>query len=246
MGKLVGPKSQEEVDDLGIKALVFDVAGTLIDWHGGVCDELTRFGKKQGLERNWAEMTNAWTWRAVRTVQRVKPPTLNMFGHYRATLDDILEEFEIGEVSDAEKSQLTMAYYEMVAWPDSAEGHARLRQKFVMAALTIQTLAMIIGASRRAPFHWDCIIACEMLGCYKPDPQAYLRAAELLALEPRQLLMVAAHNSDLLAAKSHGFHTAFITRPLEQGAELTPTPEPDPSIDIVATDAKDLASQLGT
>ena len=232
--------------DLEVKALVFDVAGTLIDWHGAVRDELIRFGRKRGLERDWAEMTNAWTWRAVRTVQRLKPPTLNMFGHYRATLDDILEEFEIDAVSDAEKSQLTMAYYEMVAWPDSAEGHARLRQKFVLTALTIQTLAMIIGASRRTPFHWDCIIACEMLGCYKPDPQAYRRAAELLALKPSQLLMVAAHNSDLLAAKAEGFRTAFITRPIEQGAGLTPTPAPDPSIDLVATDAIDLAHQLGT
>ena len=242
MGKSVGP---EKVDNLGIKALVFDVAGTLVDWHGAVCDELTRFGKKRGLERNWAEVTNARTWRAVRKIQQQKPPKLNMHGHYRAALDATLDEFEIVGVSDADKTELAMAYFNMVAWPDAAEGHARLRQKFTVAALTIQTLSLLIGVSRRAPFHWDCIIACEMLGCYKPDPLSYQRAAELLVLRTDQLLMVAAHNSDLIAARDQGFHTAFIARPLEQGAGLTPTPNPDSSIDFVASDAVDLAIQLG-
>lgn len=244
MNERMEAKNPGKIGDLGIEALVFDVA-SLIDWHGAVCDELTRFGKNRGLERNWAEVTNAWTWRAVRKVQQQKPPTMNMDGYYRTTLDDILDEFKIAGVTDAEKSELARAPHKMAAWPDSAAGHARLRQKFIVASFPAHTLALLISVSRRVPFHWDCIIACEMLGCYKPDPLSYRRVAELLALRPDQLLMVAAHNNDLLAAKSEGFRTAFIARPLEQGAGLTPTPTPDPLIDIVANDIVDLASQLG-
>ena len=237
--------------DLGIKALTFDVGGTLIDWHGKIRQELSLFGEKRGFERDWGEVTNSWTWSAIRALQAQKPPmAVNLDAFYRSTLDDTLDEFGLVGVTDTEKSALTMAWHELAAWPDAPAGHARLREKFIVAALTIQTISLIIDVSRQAPFHWDCIIACEMLGCYKPDPLVYRRAAELLTLRPDQLLMVAAHNSDLLAAQAEGFHTAFIRRPLEQGVgpraqEPDRVQEPDPSIDIVASDLLDLASRLG-
>ena len=185
-------------------------------------------------------------------MQKQKPPAVvNLDAFYRATLDDTLVKFGLVGVTDAEKSTLATAWHKLAAWPDAPAGHARLREKFIVAALTIQTLSLIIDVSRQAPFHWDCIIACEMLGCYKPDPLAYQRAAELLVLRPDQILMVASHNGDLLAAQAEGFRTAFIPRPLEQGAASTPAQEPnqnaeaDPSIEIVASDLLDLASRLG-
>lgn len=245
-------RGEETVTDFGIVALTFDVGGTLIDWHGTIRQELALLGEKRGFERDWGEVTNSWTWSAIRAVQKQKPPAVvNLDAFYRATLDDTLVKFGLVGVTDAEKSTLATAWHKLAAWPDAPAGHARLREKFIVAALTIQTLSLIIDVSRQAPFHWDCIIACEMLGCYKPDPLAYQRAAELLVLRPDQILMVASHNGDLLAAQAEGFRTAFIPRPLEQGAASTPAQEPnqnaeaDPSIEIVASDLLDLASRLG-
>ena len=245
-------RGEETVTDFGIVALTFDVGGTLIDWHGTIRQELALLGEKRGFKRDWGEVTNSWTWSAIRAVQKQKPPAVvNLDAFYRATLDDTLVKFGLVGVTDAEKSTLATAWHKLAAWPDAPAGHARLREKFIVAALTIQTLSLIIDVSRQAPFHWDCIIACEMLGCYKPDPLAYQRAAELLVLRPDQILMVASHNGDLLAAQAEGFRTAFIPRPLEQGAASTPAQEPnqnaeaDPSIEIVASDLLDLASRLG-
>ena len=238
--------------DFGIMALAFDVGGTLIDWHGTIRQGLSLFGKERGFERDWGEVTNFWTWSAIRALREQKPPAVaNLDVFYRATLDDTLDKFGMVGVTDTEKSELAMAWHKLAAWPDAPAGHARLREKFIVAALTIQTMSLIIDVSRQAPFHWDCIIPCEMLGCYKPDPRTYRRAAELLVLRPDQILMVAAHNNDLLAAQAEGFRTAFIPRPSEQGDASTPAQEPnrvaepDPSIDIKASDLLDLASRLG-
>ena len=179
-------RGEETVTDFGIVALTFDVGGTLIDWHGTIRQELALLGEKRGFERDWGEVTNSWTWSAIRAVQKQKPPAVvNLDAFYRATLDDTLVKFGLVGVTDAEKSTLATAWHKLAAWPDAPAGHARLREKFIVAALTIQTLSLIIDVSRQAPFHWDCIIACEMLGCYKPDPLAYQRAAELLVLRPR-------------------------------------------------------------
>ncbi|MHA1537058.1 MAG: HAD-IA family hydrolase [Alphaproteobacteria bacterium] len=136
-------------------------------------------------------------------------------------------------------------WHQLDPWPDAAAGHARLRKKFTMATLTILSISLIVDVSRRAPFHWDAVISCEMLEAYKLDPSVYRNAVRLLALEPHQVMMVAAHDMDLGAARKQGMRTAFIHRPREWGQGTTPVQTPDAATDIVAGDLNELAERLG-
>ena len=120
-----------------------------------------------------------------------------------------------------------------------------LRRKFTIATLTILSISLIVDVSRRAPFHWDAVISCEMLERYKLDPSVYRQGARLLALEPHQVMMVAAHDADLAAARKEGMRTGFIHRPREWGEGTTPLQTPDPATDIVAGDLNELADRLG-
>jgi 2-haloacid dehalogenase len=232
--------------ELQIKGLVFDVGGTVIDWHGTISQELAAFGRRKGVERDWAEATRAWRKRALEAVRALTPPTgkTNIDHIHRETLVSVLKELGIDGVTEVEQHQLVMGWHKLAAWSDAVEGHARLKRRFVVAALTILSTSLIIDVSRRAPFNWDCVISCEMLGRYKPDPLTYQRASELLAIPPQNLLFVAAHNLDLVAAKREGYRTAFIRRAAEQGSTVSSTPEPDLSVDIVAADLLDLAENL--
>lgn len=232
--------------DLQVKGLVFDVGGTVIDWHSTVSRELAAFGKRRGIERDWAAVANAWRRQALQSVRALTPPTgtINIDHIHGDTLARALKEFGIDDIADDEKNELVMGWHRLAAWPDAVEGHARLKRHFVVAALTILSTSLIIDVSRNAPFNWDCVISCEMLGRYKPDPMTYQRASELLAIPSDKLLFVAAHNLDLIAAKKEGYRTAFIYRAAEHGAAAGPTTEPDASVDIVATDLLDLAQKL--
>lgn len=229
-----------------IEGLVFDVGGTVIDWYGTISQELAAFGRRKGVERDWAEATRAWRKRALESVRALTPPTgrTNIDHIHRETLAPTLQDLRIDGVTEDEQHQLVMAWHKLAPWPDAVEGHARLKRHFVMATLTILSTSLIIDVSRRAPFHWDCVISCEMLGRYKPDPLTYQRASELLAIPPQALLFVAAHNLDLVAAKREGYRTAYISRAAEHGPTAPPKPKPDPSTDIVATDLLDLAEKL--
>lgn len=237
----------------GIKALAFDVGGTVLDWHGGIVETMTALGAAKGIEVDWRRFTNDWRKQTLAEMlgedwsgRRSGPlADANIDGVHRAVLDRVLDGFAIAGLSDAEKDDLALAWHRIPPWPDAAPGHARLRAKFRLSTLTILSVALIVDVSRLAPFVWDCVISCEMLGVYKPRPEVYRRGAELLALPPEAILMVAAHNFDLLAARKEGYRTAFIARPVEWGRDDTPPPEPDPSIDIVADGLEDLAKKLG-
>jgi 2-haloacid dehalogenase len=128
---------------------------------------------------------------------------------------------------------------------DAAEGLARLRARYPVISLTILSVALIVNTSRKNRLDWDCVISCEMLGVYKPLPEAYRSAARLLGMRPDEVMLVATHNFDLRAARDVGFRTAFVHRPDEWGSAEPPDPVPDPEHDIVAAQFLDLAEQLG-
>jgi 2-haloacid dehalogenase len=241
------------MSELGsLKALAFDVGGTVLDWHGGIVEALSALGRQKSLEADWPRVTNAWRMATLKEMlgedlsgQRTGPlAELNIDGVHRALIDPVLDEFGIEGIAEAEKDDLALAWHRLSPWPDAVAGHARLRQKFRLSTLTILSVALIVDVSRHAPFLWDAVISCEMLGVYKPDPRVYRRGAELLALEPAEIMLVAAHNIDLTAAAREGYRTAFIRRPSEWGPDDTPEPQPDPVVDLVADGLDDLAAQL--
>lgn len=232
----------------GVKALVFDVGGTVVDWHEGISSQLAAIGKRKNIEADWVALTKAWRTASLQRALGARTADLprgNIDGVHREMLDKVLSEAGIDGFDDADREAMTLFWHHLDPWPDAAAGHARLRKKFTIATLTILSISAIVDLSRRAPFHWDAVISCEMLEAYKLDPSVYRHGTRLLALEPNQVMMVAAHDRDLIAARAEGMRTAFIHRPREWGEGTTPVQTPDAATDIVAGDLNELADRLG-
>ena len=164
---------------------------------------------------------------------------------HRMGLDEVLAEFGITSLTEAEKIDLNRAWHRLHPWSDSVPGLHRLKAKFILGTMSNGNIALMTNMAKFAGLPWDCILGAEVAKAYKPDPQTYLTGAELLDLSPERVMMVAAHQNDLLAAQEVGLKTAFVPRPLERGAGNSPDLTPDPSFDVVATDFVDLASQMG-
>ena len=163
---------------------------------------------------------------------------------HRMILDELLEEFGITGLSEEEIDHFNRAWHRLDAWPDSANGLSRLGKLFVTATLSNGNVALMTNMAKNGGLPWDCILGAEVAKHYKPDPESYLTAVALLGLEPHQVMMVAAHQGDLLSAAKVGLNMAFVPRPLERGLGRTPDPTPDPSFNYVANDFMDLAAQL--
>lgn len=230
-----------------VKALTFDVFGTVVDWRGSLIRELTEFGKSKGIKPDWAKFADSWRGGygpAMNRVRRGELPWTNIDALHRMILDQLLQDFQIAGLSEADKDHLNRVWHRLAPWPDAVSGLSRLRRRFILATLSNGNVALLVNMARHAGLPWDCILSAELGRRYKPDKEIYLMAAELLGLRPEQVMMVAAHKGDLRAAAGVGFRTAFVLRPLEFGPDRKPDLAPDPSFDIVANDFNHLADQF--
>ena len=231
-----------------VKALTFDVFGTVVDWRASIIREGQLLAKAKGLRVAWTEFADAWRAGYRPAMDRVRAGRIawtNLDGLHRTILDDLLRRFGIEELAEEEIDHLNRAWHRLMPWPDAVAGLNRLRSRYVLATLSNGNMALLTNMAKNAGLPWDCILSAELSGHYKPDPEAYEMAARLLGLSPQQVMMVAAHASDLEAAARVGFRTAFVSRPLEFGpdgrAEIMPkawTP------DVMAEDLLDLAAKL--
>ena len=178
-------------------------------------------------------------------VRRAEIPWTNLDDLHRASLEELLAEFGIEDLSCAEKDHFNRVWHRLDPWPDAVEGLTRLRQRYIIAPLSNGNVALLTNMARRAGLPWDLVLSAELVRHYKPDPETYLMAPELLDLHADQVMMVAAHPHDLRAAQENGLRTAYIPRPLEFGPGGNAEP-PDPSFDLVAGDFVELAEKLGT
>jgi 2-haloacid dehalogenase len=236
------------MDASPVKALTFDVFGTVVDWRGSLIREGTAFGAARGLTVDWASFADSWRGGyqpAMDRVRRGELPWTNIDTLHRMILDELLEKCGITGLSAADKDHLNRVWHRLQPWPDAVAGLTRLRQRFVIATLSNGNVALLTNMAKYAGLPWDCILSAELARHYKPDPQAYKTAADLLGLQPQEVMMVAAHKGDLRAAQAVGFKAAFVPRPLERGPERTVDTTPDPAFDIHASDFLDLATQLG-
>jgi len=157
-------------------------------------------------------------------------------------LDKVLADFGVKGLSDAEIERFNRVWHRLTPWPDSVGGLTRLKKKFIIAPLSNGNVALMTNMAKHAGLPWDVILGAELARHYKPDKEVYLTAADLLGLKPQEMMMVAAHQNDLLAARALGFRTAFVPRPKERpNADVTP----DPVFDVVAQDFNALATALG-
>ena len=234
----------------GVRALTFDVFGTVVDWRGSVIAELTSFGRRHGIDADWGMVADRWRREGyaggMQLVREGKLPFQSADGLHRRMLDLLLDELgRPAGLEEAEIADLNRAWHRLHPWPDSAGGLSRLRSRFVVSTLSNGNVELLVNMAKFGGLPWDCVLSAEMTGAFKPDPQCYQRAASLLGCEPRQVMMAAAHQGDLRAAAATGMRTAFIPRPDEAGPNYPADLRPDPSFDIVARDFHDLAAQLG-
>ncbi|HEX6819965.1 MAG TPA: haloacid dehalogenase type II [Ktedonobacterales bacterium] len=241
-----------------VKALTFDVFGTVVDWRGSIIAEGERLRAETGLALDrldlpdfWGRFADAWRRRyhpSMERVMRGELPWTNLDALHRASLDEVLGEFGMIGLTDSQKDNLNLVWHRLLPWPDSVVGLTRLRQRFILATLSNGNVRLLVDMAKRADLPWDVILSAELALAYKPDPRVYRMAAELLELEPSEILMVAAHPSDLQAAAIQGMRTAFVPRLLEYGQDaardVTSDLASDSQFDLVATDFLDLARQL--
>jgi len=231
-----------------IKALTFDVFGTVVDWRRGISEESRALGRDKGIEADWEAFADAWRGRYQPSLARVRDgevPWTNLDSLHRASLDALSEEFGIDVLTDKEKDALNRAWHRLPPWPDSVAGLTRLKRKYILATLSNGNVALLVNMARNAGLPWDAILGAEVARHYKPQPESYLVTAELLGLAPHECMMVAAHNGDLVATAALGFRTAFVARPTEYGPDQQTDLQAEHDFDVVGESFMDLAGQLG-
>ncbi len=230
--------------DEAVKVLAFDVFGTVVDWHGSVVREV------QAMELDVDADAFALAWRAgyAPAMQRVMSGELGwtrIDDLHRMILDRILGEFGVTHLDESEKRHLNRAWHRLDAWPDSVEGLKRLRTGYPICTLSNGNIGLLTHMARHAGLPWDCVLSAEVFRCYKPHPDTYLGVARVFDLSPEEVMLVAAHQDDLDAARACGLQTAYIERPLEFGAKRPKDVTPNPENTRHAMSLTDLARQLG-
>src|SRR6266481_2382272 len=231
------------------KALVFDTFGTVVDWRGSIIEEGRAFAKTKGFELDWGDFADRWRSGyapAMDKVRKGQMPWTNLDALHRMILDEIMTEFRmLPPMSPEEKDNWVRVWHRLKPWPDSVAGLKRLKKKFTIAPLSNGNVALLTDMAKNAGLPWDAILSAELARHYKPDREAYLTAADLLGLKPEEVMMCAAHTSDLNAARSFGLRTGFIYRPTEYGPTRQADKASPGQFDVVSKDMLDLASQLG-
>jgi len=234
--------------DARIGALIFDVFGTVVDWRGGIIREARALGRRKGLDVDWAAFADGWRALYQPAMARVREGRRGFVALdtlHRENLLVMLERFAIDDLDEAEIDNLNRAWHRLDSWTDAVAGLTRLKSKYIIATQSNGNVALMVNMAKRVGLPWDAILGAEVVGHYKPQPEAYTRACDMLGLAPTQVVMTAAHNGDLIAAADCGLRTAFIPRPNEHGPGQTSDLSPAQEFDFIAGDFRDLARQLG-
>lgn len=231
----------------GVKALFFDVFGTLVDWRTGIAREAREFLAPRGIELDWLAFADAWRGEyqpAMEEVRSGRIPFARLDVIHRRMLDRIAPKFRLETLDGADREAFTFAWHRLDAWPDVKRGLGRLHAKYLLAPVSNGNISLMVDLARRNAFPWDAILGAEIAGDYKPKPRVYLAAADALGLPPNECMMVAAHSSDLAAAAACGLRTGHVARPDEKGrgrGEAAPAVPVDAAGDSLET----LADRLG-
>ena len=238
---------------LKVKALLFDVFGTVVDWRTGIAREVESVAKKNDISLDPFDFADAWRAEYQPAMEEIRK------GRRSFTILDILHmenlkkiapKFNLHNLSDEDFKLLVTAWHRLPGWPDSIEGLNALKNKYILATQSNGNIALIVNMAKFSNLNWDVILGAEVIGYYKPEPEAYLKACSALDLKTEECLMVAAHDDDLKAASLQGMKTAYVHRPFEYGrdklfdiAEVKDY-KVNKKWDIVSSDLNDLAKQL--
>jgi 2-haloacid dehalogenase len=227
---------------------VFDVFGTVVDWHGSVAREVRGLAKAKGLRLNAAKFATSWRAGYRPAMDRVRSgaaPFQKIDAIHRAILEDVLRQFKVTALTEEEKAHLNLVWHRLKPWPDTVRGLKRLKSKFIIATLSNGNTGLLVNMARFGGLPWDCIFSSDTFKHFKPDPEMYLGAADMLSLKAEEVMMVAAHKGDLRAAAQCGLKTAFVKRPHEHGRNNNPDLASEADFTVNAESFLDLAEQLG-
>jgi 2-haloacid dehalogenase len=229
-------------------AIVFDTFGSVVDWRGSLIADLSAYGAKRGIAADWTALVDAWRAAYHPSMERVRKrevPWTKLDDLHRGSLDGLVAKFGITGLTDDDLRHINLGWHRLDPWPDSVVGLTRLKRRFIIGPLSNGNVALLTKMAKHASLPWDVVFGSDLFGHYKPDPETYLGVAKLLDLAPGEVMMAAAHNNDLAAARRSGLMTAFWPRPTEYGPHQKRDFVAEQDWDVVAKDIEDLAAQLG-
>lgn len=230
-----------------VKAVLFDVFGTLVDWRGSLIADLTQFGRERGISTDWRAFADAWRAAYRPSMQRVRSGELGwtiLDRLHRMSLDRLIEEFGIDGLSEQDRQHINRLWHRLRPWPDTVEGLLQIKRSYIIGPLSNGNLALLVNMAKAANLPWDVVFGSDLFHHYKPDPEVYLGACALLDLAPGEVMLVAAHNDDLAAARRLGLRTGFVPRPQEYGPNQKRDLQAEEAWDVVAPDLVALAQAL--
>jgi 2-haloacid dehalogenase len=230
-----------------IRALIFDVFGTVVDWRGSIIRECRALGRRRKIAADWDGFADAWRAGYQPAMARVRSgelPWMNIDQLHRMILDGLLPKFGLEDLDEEELDHLNRVWHRLDPWPDARKGLALLKRRHVIATLSNGNVSLLVNMAKHGRLPWDTVLSAELFRHYKPDPEAYLGAAAMLGFEPSEVMMVAAHKDDLRAAQACGLAAAFVGRPREKGPKVKVDVKPEPAFDFNARDFVDLAGKL--
>jgi 2-haloacid dehalogenase len=227
----------------GIKILAFDVFGTVVDWHASIAREVGLMN----LDVDAGQFARAWRAGYAPAMQKVMHGALGWTSIdelHRMILNDILKKFRLNHLSEEQKQHLNKAWHRLQPWPDTVTGLQRLKSKYTICTLSNGNIGLLTNMAKNASLPWDCILSAEVFRKYKPDPATYFGVAKIFDVEPGEVMLVAAHQDDLVYARACGLKTAYIERPFEFGLTQIKDVSPHPDNTLHASDLVALASLL--
>jgi len=231
-----------------VEALMFDTFGTVVDWRTSIIREGQLLSAQKGFDVDWPTFADRWRGGygpAMGRVRRGELPWTKIDDLHRLILDELIIEFGLTSLTEAETDHFNKAWHRLIPWPDAVAGLNRLKTRYIITTMSNGNVSLLLNMGKNAGLPWDTILSAELSGHYKPDPEAYLKSSELLSLPPEKIMMVAAHAGDLRAAGALGFKTGYVYRPLERGPDRQVERNTTDDFDIRAADFIDLAVQLG-
>jgi 2-haloacid dehalogenase len=231
-----------------VQALLFDVFGTVVDWRSSIVEDLSKFGAAKGLKADWTAFADDWRGLyqpAMDEVREGRRPWTILDILHRESLENLLVKHGVSGLSEADKDHVNRVWHRLKPWPDAVEGLTRLKSRYIIGTLSNGNVGLLTRMAKHGRLPWDVILGAETARAYKPQPQAYLASAELLNLEPGQVMLVAAHNGDLAAAAKVGLRTAFVARPAEHGPQQSRDLKAERDWDVVTDTFTGLATAMG-
>jgi 2-haloacid dehalogenase len=231
-----------------MEALLFDAFGTVVDWRTSLIRQLEQFGRENGVSAEWAPLADDWRAEyepSMNAVRSGKREWTSLERLHREALDGLLPRHGLAQLNEQQRQKMVLFWHYLDAWPDGVEGLARLKKKFIIGTLSNGGVRLLTDMAKFAGLPWDVIFSSDLFRHYKPDPSVYLGAAELLETSPEKVMLVAAHNYDLAAARKHGMKTAFVARPREYGPRQKKDFKAEQDWEYVANDFIELAVKLG-